>query len=224
MVTQLPSTGKPGCDTSDLFMIHGMYRKVYGDAPATVRGVAPGNTAQRDAVALHVDDISKSLHAHHHGEDIFLWDQLSERAPACAAHVDQMREQHAQVALLLDRLDELVLVWREDDSAAKRDAVAETLDEIRDTLFAHLGQEEKEIEPVAAVTMTQDEWDQMGVHGRASVAKNRQLASLGYILSSMSPEEGEAWMKANLPAPIRLLWRVVGKRNFAAQTAAMRGV
>lgn len=204
-------------------MIHTMYRKVYGDAPATVRAVTPGNASQRDAVAQHIDDISKSLHAHHQGEDLFLWDTLETRAPACAAHVSQMREQHEAVAAQLDVLDARVAGWKQDASAESRDAVAESLDAIHALLIAYLGQEERDIVPVAQVTMAQNEWDKLAEHGRSWAPPSRMLYSLGYILSSMSEEEGAAWMKANLPVPARLAWRLVGKRQFAAQEAAMRG-
>ena len=222
MVTQLPSAGKPLCDTSDLIMIHGMYRKVYTDAPALVSGVVPGNTVQRDAVADHISDISQSLHAHHHGEDTLLWDQLVERAPACAVHVGQMREQHEVVAQLLDQLDSHVARWRASGSIEDRDAVAATVDNVRVTLFRHLGEEERDIVPVAQENMPQHLWDKLGEHGRAAAPRNRQLLSLGHILSSMSPVDQAVWMKANLPAPVRLLWRIVGRRQFEAQAAAMR--
>ena len=225
MVTQLPSTGASGggaviCDTSDLIMIHGMYRKVFSDAPALVRAVVPGNSDQRTAVIRHLGDISASLHEHHHGEDDLLWDQLTSRAPACAAHVGQMKQQHAVVAALLEQLDTAVAAW--DGTPQTQESVARILDEIRSTLFAHLGQEETDIVPVAQTSMPQDLWNKLGEHGRGSVPANRRLINLGHILSSMPPAEAEAWMKATLPAPIRLLWRLVGKRQFEAEARAMR--
>ena len=62
-------------------------------------------------------------------------------APACALHVGLMRSQHAATAAQLDRLDAVLPRGR---SRRRRGArpVAELLDEIRDTLLAHLGQEE----------------------------------------------------------------------------------
>lgn len=228
MVTQLPSTGKNGsplegggCDTSDLVMIHGMYRKVFGDAPARVRAVVHGNSAQRDAVVLYLTDISHSLHAHHHGEDELLWNELVTRAPSCAPHVGQMREQHEAVAALLDVLDAQVVAWHASGSNDDRDAVATTTDEIARVLFAHLGQEERDIVPVAQSSMPQHLWDKLSEHGRASSPRDRQLASLGHILSSMPPDEAAIWMKANLPLPVRLLWKLVGKRQFDAEMKAM---
>ena len=225
MVTQLPSTGASGggaviCDTSDLIMIHGMYRKVFSDAPALVRAVVPGNSDQRAAVIRHLTDISESLHAHHHGEDDLLWDQLTSRAPSCAAHVGQMKQQHAVVAALLEKLDVAVAAWN--GTPQSQEAVAQVVDSIRSTLFAHLGQEETDIVPVAQVTMPQDLWDKLGEHGRGSVPGNRRLINLGHILSSMPPAEADVWLRANVPAPARLLWRLLGRRQFESEARAMR--
>ena len=46
-------------------------------------------------------------------------------------------------------------------------------------------------------------------------------ASLGYILDSMTPADASIWMKANLPAPVRLLYRLIGRRQFDAEQRAL---
>jgi hemerythrin-like domain-containing protein len=221
MVTKLPSTG--GCDTSDMNMIHGVFRKGLTDAPALVRAVADGDTAHAAAVARHVEDLASGLHNHHHGEDLLLWDDLAARAPACAAHIDSMRAQHAEVARDLALLEPLIPVWAADATAAHREAVAGAVETVRDTLVKHLGAEEKEILPVASTVFSQEEWNKLGEHGRASIPKERQLIQLGYILESMPPEESRAWAKKELPGFVRLLYRLVGKRQFDAEQRAIHG-
>jgi hypothetical protein len=79
----------------------------------------------------------------------------------------------------------------------------------------------EDILPIAGVSMSQKEWDKLGKHGRGSVPRNRQLASLGYILDSMAPVGASTWRKANLPAPIRLLYRLIGRRRFEAEQRAL---
>ena len=221
MATQLPSTGKPGCDTSDMNMIHGMFRKVMGDAAPLVRSVAAGDLQHANKVASHVEDLIADLHNHHHGEDLMLWDELAARAPACAVHVDQMRVQHAAVSKQLDVVEALLPSWRESASTEQGEAVARALDTVRETFFAHMGQEEEQILPVASGVFSQPEWNKLGEHGRSTVPRERRLIQLGYILSSMSPDAAKAWSKANLPAPVRLLYRVVGRRQFDAEQRAL---
>jgi hypothetical protein len=134
-----------------------------------------------------------------------------------------MRAQHAEVAKHLEVVDALVPRWREKADAATRDALADAVEQVRDALNRHLGQEEEQILPVASATFSQAEWNQLGEHGRKSIPKNRQFIQLGYILDSMSPEDARAWAKENLPAPVRLLYRLIGKRQYDAEMRAVRG-
>lgn len=206
--------GTPACETGDLIIIHNLFRRLYAEAPQLVRAVPDGSAERTRVVADHVDDLSRALHIHHTGEDEVLWDRLEQRAPACALHVGQMREQHARIAELLDRLDGEVAAWRGGATAANGEVVAATLDEIRGSLFSHLGQEEEDIAPVAAVTLTQEEWNLMGEHGMAQIPKDKLLMQLGAILDGLDPEERKHFLK-NVPAPARLLWVLLGKRKYA---------
>jgi hypothetical protein len=134
-----------------------------------------------------------------------------------------MKSQHATTAAQLDRLDALLPTWEVAAGAAARDAVADLLEEIRTTLVAHLGQEETQILPTAATVMSQREWGLLHEHGMASIPKDKLLLQLGWILEIIPADERSAWLRANLPAPARLLWRTVGKRQFAAHRARIYG-
>jgi len=168
-MTAVTSTEKLGCDTSDMLTIHALFRRAFTDAPELVRGVADGDTARLLPVAGHVREVATALHHHHEGEDQLLWDTLEQRAPACALHVGLMRSQHAATAGQLERLDVLMDAWEESAGAAERDAVAALLDDVRDTLLTHLGQEETQILPTAATVMSQRVWGLLHEHGMASV-------------------------------------------------------
>jgi hemerythrin-like domain-containing protein len=223
MVTQLPSTGAPGCDTSDMVMIHGLFRLVFGDAPALVAKVEPGDAERAQIVGDHVLTIAGNLHDHHHGEDVMLWDQLEARNPACAKHVGQMRVHHAAMATELSTLTAAVNSWKADPSERLRAVVTSTLDAINALLLEHLGSEEKTILPVAATAFSQAEWDKLGEHGRGSVRKDFRLIQLGFILESMPEAEREPWLKKNLPAPVRLIYRFIGRPQYMKYRAAVYG-
>lgn len=220
MVTQLPSTGAPGCDTSDMKMIHGYFRLVFSQAPALAEGVADGDTARAGVVADHLAAIADTLHSHHHGEDMMLWDQLEARNPACAKHVSEMRADHAAMSGELAALEAAIPAWRLDASADHRAAVLFALNGIHALLTSHLGAEEKQILPVAAAAFSQKEWNKLGEHGRASVPGSFRFIQLGFILESLGAE-APAWLRANLPAPVRLLWRLAGRPKFEKYRAAL---
>jgi hypothetical protein len=214
----------PGCDTSGLLHIHQLFRRAFTDAPALVRGVPAGDTGRMRVVAAHVREVAEGLHHHHEGEDLLLWDTLEQRAPACALHVGLMRSQHAGVAALLRELDAALPAWEADAAAPARDAVAARLDDLHRLLDLHLGQEEDAIMPTASSVMSQREWDQLHAHGMAAIPRSRMFLQLGWLIDAMPPSERDGWLRTNLPAPVRLLWRTVGRRQFAAHRARVYGV
>ncbi len=217
------TTEKLGCDTSDMLTIHALFRRAFTDVPGLVRGVADGDTARMLPVADHVRELAGALHHHHEGEDLLLWDTLEQRAPGCALHVGLMRSQHAATAAQLDRLVGLMDAWEDGAGAGARDDVAQLLDEVRDTLLTHLGQEETQILPTASTVMSQREWSLLHEHGMASIPKDRLFLQLGWVLEVVPEAERAGWLRTNLPAPARVLWRLVGRRQFAAHRARIYG-
>lgn len=214
----------PGCDPSGLLHVHQLFRRAFTDAPVLVRGVAPGDVARTRVVAAHVRELAGGLHHHHEGEDLLLWDTLEQRSPGCALHVGLMRSQHVAVADLLGELDAALPAWEADASAPARDEVARRLDALHRLLVQHLGEEEERIMPTAASVMSQREWDQLHAHGMAAIPRNRMLIQLGWILDAVPASERAGWLRTNLPAPARLLWHTVGRRQFAAHRARVYGV
>jgi len=210
-----------GCNTDDMRMIHGVFRREFQLAPPMVRAVAEGDTAKAGRVRDHVVEISEMLHHHHSGEESLVFDKLAERAPACAIHVGIMRQQHEQVQALLDQVDGRSTTWVAKPTAEHRESLAALMDEISSTLNAHLGQEEDEILPVAETSMTEAEWNAVGEAGMASVPKNRLLVQLGYILEDQTPEERAQFM-TRVPPPARLLYKLVGRRKYEKEIADLR--
>lgn len=228
MVTKLPSSSEPrpvgepiGCDTSDLIQVHRIFRWLYGELPGHIRGVHEGDLARAAVVADYASMDFFALHLHHESEDLVLWDRLVERSPGCAPHVELMKAQHAEVASQLREVEPLVAPWRAQADSATRDRLAEGVERVRDTLFRHLRPEEDDIVPVAASTLTQSEWDELGEHARAGIQESRtelprdvMALQLGLMLATVPAAERPAWAKANLPAPVRLLYSLLLKRRY----------
>jgi iron-sulfur cluster repair protein YtfE (RIC family) len=210
-----------GCNTDDMKMIHGVFRREFRLAPPMVRGVEVGDAAKAGRVTAHLTEIVEMLHHHHHGEEVLVFDKLETRAPACALHVGLMRQQHQQVQALLDQVAGLSTAWTADPSAGHRESLAVLLDEISATLNAHLGQEEDEILPVAETSMTEQEWMAVGEAGMAALPKNRLLVQLGYILEDQTPAERKEFM-TRVPPPARLLYKLVGRRKYEKEIAGTR--
>lgn len=101
--------------------------------------------------------------------------------------------------------------------------MADVLDGVRDTLEIHLGQEENEILPIAARSLSQAEWDQLGKHGMAGIPRERMLIQLGMMLESMPADERAGWLKSHLPPIGRLLYTLLGRRQFVNHYRAVYG-
>jgi iron-sulfur cluster repair protein YtfE (RIC family) len=223
----LPSTGGeaapvPTCDTRDMLMIHTVLRALLADAIRLVRGVPDGDRARARIVGDHVLEVANGLHSHHQGEDELLWGRLQERAPSCAVHVAQMREQHAEVATLLDTAEGAVPPWVATGSAADRDRVADAVQTVLTTLERHLGAEESVILPVVATSLSPKEWGALAEHGRASTPKGRMWFQLGLMLANAGPYRELLW--GELPPPVKLLYGLVGERRYRRERALLDGV
>lgn len=215
--------GFHGCDTSGMLVVHRMFRRQFAEAPRLVRGVPPGDTERSKLIGDHVAEFAVALHHHHVSEDERLWDTLESRSPACALHVSQMKSQHAAVAVLLGKLDAELPAWQKSSDPAARERVADILDDVNAGLATHLSQEEDKILPVASVTMSQREWDEFGKLGLASVPKNRLMVQLGYVLDPFNPEERVVWMRESLPGFVRLLYRLIGRRQYESDYRRIYG-
>lgn len=225
--TPLPPSGDPPdgpktCDASGMAEIHRMFRRGFGEGPDLVRRVSDGDTAHAEAVATQLETLSVGLHAHHGAEDERLWPALDERAPSCAAHVERMKAQHAEMLSQLIELDGALPAWRRSASGSDAAAVLAALDGINAALAVHLPDEETNIVPVMERTISQAEIEWFAEHGRRSVPKGQTWQQLGEILASQ-PDGGDEWLHKHMPAPGRLAWRLIGKRKYAAHRAALEG-
>jgi len=228
--TALPSSGdQPGgapgaktCDARGMVEIHRMYRASFGEAPSLVEGVAEADATHAEVVGDHLSMLSVSLHAHHEFEDDHLWDTLEGRAPACTGHVERMKEQHAAMLVHLTALDAALPAWRASGRATDAAGVLAALAGVNSALAVHLPDEETNIVPVMETVLTQQEVDAASVHGRKATPKGKTWAQLGAILAAQ-PDGGTAWQHEHLPAPFRLVWRLVGKRSYEQNRAELVG-
>jgi hypothetical protein len=132
-----------------------------------------------------------------------------------------MRAQHADVAARLARIEPQLAPWVSTADPDLRDAFAADIEELRDTLIAHLGQEEDDIRPVAGAVMSQQEWDELEAHTRAALLAHRKelprdvmSLQLGLLLASVPENERDEWFRTNVPAPVRMLYLLLMKRRY----------
>jgi hypothetical protein len=223
--TNTPANGSSGtigktCDARGMAEIHRMFRAGFAEGPTLVAGVADGDAARADRVGDTLAMLSTALHAHHEGEETLLWHRLESRAPSCAVHVARMKQQHAEMLVHLETLDASLPAWRARGRTVDAASVSSALAGINTALAVHLPDEEATIVPVMETVITTPEVDELSEHGRRSTPKGRTFITLGMILAAQ-PDGGGAWQREHLPAPVRLVWRLVGKRRYEKYRAEL---
>jgi hypothetical protein len=99
--------------------------------------------------------------------------------------------------------------------------LAAALDQLKPVVQRHLDDEEQKIVPLAAVTLTQQEWDALGKHGVAQVPRNKRAIAFGMILEPLD-EADRAYMMRVLPAPVRMLYPFLIGRPWKKYASTLR--
>ncbi len=210
-------------DTSVMPTLHTFFRREFRLAGGVVRGVTEGDLSRAKVVADHVDFLGRSLHHHHTIEDELAWPKLLERVPEELAPIVQLMEsQHERVDGLIQEINATLPKFRESAGAAERDRLADLLETLYVHLAEHLDAEEERLLPIAARTLTQAEWDEMGERGRRGTPRKELSLTLG-----MYQYEGDraaiAEMLAEAPAPVRWIVPKLSRRAFRRHATRVHG-
>ena len=207
-------------DPWEMALIHSLIRRGFEQARDAV--LAPGAAARADAVAGYVGFHLDGLEAHHSSEDELIWPALRERASMSGALIRRMEDQHAGLHGALDTTRRELASWEAAPTAARSAALATALGAVVDRLSEHLAEEERDVVPLISAHITQAEWEQLGKVAFSKFTPQQRLIATGEMLAAASPTEA-ARMLAGLPAPIKVIWRLVGRRRYQRFMAQLRG-
>jgi Hemerythrin HHE cation binding domain len=206
--------------SADMRRIHRFFLWAYDEAPGLVRSAEPGDTARASYVGEVLGNFDQVLHMHHEGEDLLMYPQLAQRAPACALHVGQMLEHHRQVTQRLESIGPIRQRWMETADAGVRDELAERYEDLSAVLQVHLRREVTEVMPAVDRVLTGRELKGLGQHGIDKFDKKFLVSYLGMVLATNPPGEREE-MFMPIPAPVRLAYRVVGRSMYRRQYSTL---
>ena len=216
----MSTTAEP--DTHEMVIIHRVFRREFRLMPDLISVVAVGDTERAALVGEHLSDVVASLHHHHDGEDDLLWPPLLQEATLQADLIHRMEYQHASLSTALDQVDKLTPAWTATANQADRDELAKSVREASAILEEHMGEEEQEILPLARKHLTVEQWNKLGERGAKSITdKRKRLLFLGMILEDASPQEQRDFL-AKIPAPVRVLWKLVGRRSYDGYVRLVR--
>ena len=210
------------CDTSDMVIVHRMFRRECALLPALVATVASGDVARARTVAGHAREILDMLHHHHVGEDELLWPRLSERTRFNTDLLARMDSQHEGLAVLLEQAGTAFAQWQDAPTAPTGRPLTVLLEQLSVRLNEHFGEEEAAILPIVERVVTAAEYQEVGQRGLLSIPLTRRLVALGYLLEGATPAERTDFLAA-IPVFARLAYRLLGARQHHRETTRLRG-
>jgi hemerythrin-like domain-containing protein len=208
-------------EVRDMAIVHRTFRAAYDESARLVRAETSPSPERVTFLADHIDLGLGLLHNHHESEDLLLWPKLLERAPEQAATVQAVADQHLGVGAAVERASAANDAWRAHPEAAERDELADSLVALNAALEEHLDDEEQKVVPLAARTLTQDEWNALGEHSRAGIPRDKMFIAFGMLLEPLSDDD-RRYMLSEVPGPVKLLWQFVGRRSWRRYAAQLR--
>jgi hypothetical protein len=98
--------------------------------------------------------------------------------------------------------------------------LAARYEDLSGVLKVHLRREVTEMMPVADRVMTEKEAAAVGQHGIQELDKKFLVGYLGMVLATNPPEDQVELLK-EIPSPVRFAYRLVGRRMYRKQYAAL---
>ena len=217
------TSGAQLIDTSVMPSLHTFFRREARLAGGVISGVTESDRARAAVVCDHLEFVTRALHRHHSTEDDLMWPRLLDRVPEeLAPIVHLMESQHEQVDALIREIRSVLPTFRATADAQSRDRLADLFDTLHAHLVQHLDAEEDRLLPIAARTLTQAEWDEMGEAGRKGTRRREMALTLGMYQYEGDPE-AIAGMLAEAPAPIRWVVPMLSRRAFRKHSLRVHG-
>jgi hypothetical protein len=187
---------QPMADSRDMFVVHDMFRRQFKAIPSLVSEIPGGDAAQVAIVADHVTWMVTFLHAHHEGEDQFVWPKLLERIPEkIDPLIMTMEAQHAGLATALDDLKAKAAEWSKTCAVQERDALAGAATAL-------------------LVRIAEMEWQKVGGSGLKKMSFSQLKVAFGMILDDAGPEQVKI-MRDTIPLAPWTLFSLTGPRAYA---------
>jgi|RhiMethySRZTD1v2_1073278.scaffolds.fasta_scaffold07546_5 deazaflavin-dependent oxidoreductase (nitroreductase family) len=205
----------------EMVVIHRIFREEFRRLPDLVRGVPDGHLRRAADVAAYVTFNLDSVHNHHTAEDEYLWPLLLERARPDAALIRRMEGQHNRITAYTEEARRHLADWHAAPVRASGSRLADTLAQLTDALAEHMDDEEAHVLPLVTEHVTVAEWQELGQRSFDKFPRSALPIMMGQLLAVATPEEAALFM-GKLPLPVRLIWRLAGRRKYVRYMRRVR--
>ena len=208
-------------DVRDMAIVHATFRRSFTESAHLLRQRPTPSPERVQFLSDHIAFGIDMLHHHHEAEDEHLFPVLMARAPEEAAMVTDVGDEHKQVSGAIDAVTDARVAWQNTPTPQSAESLASALDTLNEVLQGHLDDEEQKVVPLAAVTLTQQEWDALGEAARSGIPKSKMPVAFGMLLEPLDADD-RAYMKSHLPLPVRLLYGPLIQRPWDKYATTLR--
>ncbi|MGX5717735.1 hemerythrin domain-containing protein [Arthrobacter sp. MAHUQ-56] len=201
--------------------VHRFLLWAYDEAPRLVRSTAPGDTGRAAYVGEVLGNFDRVLLVHQDGQDLFMYPRLTARAPASTPHAEQMIDQHGQIRTRIEGITPVRRRWMQAADTQSREELARGYEEVQSVLSVHLRREVTEVMPAVDRVLTEAELKAMVQQSVRQHDKKFLVTYLGMVLATNPPDDRKAIFFEEIPALVRLGYRLIGRRMFRRQYAKL---
>lgn len=214
------STG--GAAACEMPIIHRIFRRQFAEVRALVQEVPAVDAPRVGAVADHLGFLLDGLHMHHTTEDDLIWPKLLDRAGLDAPLVARMEAQHRQIDVTVAEVRAALSAWRSAPTPDTSSALADRIGEFLFVVERHLDEEEQVVVPLIDRHVTEAEWQEVGKRGFEKFTPAQRWIAMAQLVEVAAPEEAAMFL-GELPPPVKVLWRLIGKRKYRRYITSVRG-
>ena len=213
--------GTGGACAREMPVLHDLMRTEFTALHRLVGGVDPQDASRVSAVAQHIRFMMDLLYFHHSTEDDLIWPPLKQRARLDVERIQRMEDQHEQIERAVNEVRSATATWESSPEPATAAALTEHLEQFLRVLEPHLEEEERDVVPLIDQHFSAREWRQVGDESFEKFTPAQRWIALGLLTDLQTP--GSAAMLSELPAPVRILWPLVGRRRYRRYISPVRG-
>ena len=218
--TTPPERAARRCLASDMVLVHRVFRRELHLLPTLVGRVA-ADVGRAATLAAHCRELTTALRHHHVAEQELLWPRLAERGVLDGALRQRLGAWHREHAALLSELDGLLPLWVDTADPDLQAVLVDIMTELDHAVAAHLDVAETQVLPAVDEHFSTAEWLALGLRAAGWIPLHRMAWMLGAMLEDATPAE-RANLLGKVPAPARLLYRMVGQEQYVREMRLLR--
>jgi hemerythrin-like domain-containing protein len=216
----MTALGTYDTDVSDMYAVHRALLGALDAAPEVVAN-AGGDSVRVEVIGSFIENVIEFLHVHHSGEDELIYPVLEQRCPESRSELERIDDQHKLLHAPMDAGRSAIAAWRAAPSTETAQAVIDAIASIAEPLRPHLAEEETVVLPIAAKSMSPEEWGALSGHAMMIFRADKPWLPLGLLREQLDQEHRDG-MLAGMPPEMRTQWTEQMEPAFNAFIAEVR--